>query len=276
MKQGCDHLLALFLVLSGSVTAGHASVITNYLENGWGRFAMAMNVGDTMVWVNQQASGLGSNFVESYSGEWKSPPLNAGDSFSYTFTSAGFYAYRTGLYRLPRAGVVAINNSTNTPLGVTINTPIDGATLPSWPRLLQASVAHSENLVQIEYFANSVSVGTSSAADFSIEWGDVPEGRYVLAAKATHRNGVVTWSPSVTITVGAPIDVWGSRVLPTGEFLFFFNVVGNEHLYLGYSNTVMFTNASFLDRALYSGVYVDETAPDAAAMMRFYGIVYGP
>ena len=76
---------------------------------------VSVNTGDTVVWVN--AFGYGPDYVESYEGDWKSPPLDAGASFSVTFINPGFYAYRTSesAYTGRTSGTVTVSGWTNQP-----------------------------------------------------------------------------------------------------------------------------------------------------------------
>jgi hypothetical protein len=84
-----------------------AATVTNYMVSGngftqvqWLHYYLAVNVGDTVVWLNQQQSPP-TNYVASYAGDWSSPVLGPGESFAFTFTNAGFFAYRTGIVASP-------------------------------------------------------------------------------------------------------------------------------------------------------------------------------
>ncbi len=106
-------------------------------------------MGDTVVWLNK----AGANYVQSYGGEWSSPTLNPGDSFSFTFTNAGFYAYRTGVACGPgqlMPGTITVDAWTGAPPAVTIITPLDGSVFYSEPDGVQASVTNAEDIVQIQ------------------------------------------------------------------------------------------------------------------------------
>jgi Bacterial Ig domain len=156
------------------------------------------NAAHTVWWVNQQDPFYyGTNYTESYGGEWKSPPLNLGDSFSFTFTNAGFYAYRTGTmggYNNLQPGTVTVQAWTDAPPAVTINTPVSGAILSDiGPGLIQASVTNVEGVAEMQFFANSTLIGTATNAPYAILWrSGPPQGQYVLLAKATDRQGGVT------------------------------------------------------------------------------------
>jgi len=57
---------------------------------------VTINQGDTVVFAWGGPAGL----TESYTGEWKSPVLQSGQTFSYTFTNPWTYVYRvrSGVY----------------------------------------------------------------------------------------------------------------------------------------------------------------------------------
>lgn len=260
-----------------------ATTVTNYLNYPWSQYSIAVNVGDTVVWVNQWPQYAGTNYVESYGCEWKSPPLSPGDSFSFTFTNAGFCAYRTRVvYRPdPTAGTVTVVAWTGAPPAVTINTPVDGSVV-LWS-LVQASVTNTEDLAQIEYFANSDLIGTATNSPYGVWWNPAQQGQHMLVAKATDRQGRVTWSQPVNVTRGRGFDIWGPRLLPTGEMLFFYNAVPTQTSgYIVASDSPIFTNnvcSSYnymnLGAVSLPGVFVDESVRGAAVLRRFYTVIPG-
>ncbi len=129
---------------------------------------MLVNAGDTVVWLDQAPT----NYLESYGGDWKSPPMTNGDSFAFTFTNAGFYAYRTGLGIIgaTASGTVTVNAWSDVPPPVTINSPVDGTTLASTEaNILEASATNEANLAATELFANGTSIGAVSNAPHAIQ-----------------------------------------------------------------------------------------------------------
>jgi hypothetical protein len=284
-KRAVDAVL-LGLLLLGVPHHGTAATITNYLGNGWAQYWFNVNAGDTVVWVNQQPLYYGTNFVQSYGGEWSSPPMvNLGDSFSFTFTNAGFYAYRTGAIGwngtkgLP--GVVTVNAWTGAPPAVTILTPLDGSFFIAGPDIVQASVTNTDNLAEIKYFAgtNLIGIGTAAASPpYAVTWPGLPQGRYALVAKAIDKAGVVTSSQPVNITIVPYWPVWGLRRLPTGEAVFFYDAVvvklNISMVVLGF-DSLQSSNAVVKVPVASPGVFVDETVRGAPASQRFYRTGFG-
>src|SRR5437899_6875985 len=281
-------ILLYSAVLLIGVRGLQAATLTNYLNDSpyWLYHSLVVNVGDTIVWVNQQDVHLGTNYIESFGGEFKSPLMNTGDSFSFRFTNAGFYAYRTGLQKshpTPGAeatvGTITVNAWTGSPPAVTLNAPLNGSVLSLDMWLVQASATNADNLAQIDYFANSSLIGTATNPPFIIQWGvpyqSEPYLTYTITAKATDPQGAATWSEPVNITVAKNEVLWGPQVLPTGELLFHYN--GSIFTdFIVASDSLMFTNNAQLAGFEHSGVFIDEAVRGGGFAERFYKIVYGP
>ena len=266
------------LLLLGRVEATTITIVVDDCWNCW-RYSLAVYSGDTIVWVNPNP-GSPTNYVESYGGEWKSGPLRPGDQFSFTFTNPGFYAYRT--VDPSMAGTVTVLAWTGAPPAVAINTPVDGATVPggTW---VQASATNTADLMSIEFYANSDFIGVATNSPYMVAWGTSLQAQYILTAKATDREGRVTWSPPVRIIGGPPNGVWGPRRLPTGEMLFFYSVVPFEAgAYLAASDnpgSLRFscsgghTNIHLVEVSS-QGAFVDESVRGGAVPRRFYAAVF--
>ena len=250
-------------------------MLTNYLRRPWLQFSVQVNVGDSVVWVNQEPLFEGTNYVRSYGGEFESPLLYPDDTFSFTFTNAGFYAYHTGAdpAYAPPAGTITVNALTGAPPEVMINVPVEGFVLPSFGGLVQATVSNADNIAEVDYFANGSLIGVATNAVYGIYWPGGQAGSVTLLAKAIDRQGGMTWSPPVNVTVAASsIGVWGSQLLPTGEMLLHYHarVAGIIYL-LVYSGEPSFTNRMPVKLVDYPGIWVDEAAR-LGTPRRFYHI----
>jgi len=261
-----------------------AASITNYFGAyyEWPLHSLAINAGDTVVWVNQQDNYYATNFIQSFGGEFKSPPMNKGDTFSFTFTNAGFYAYLTGLMRpdlasgvTTAAGTISVSGGTGSPPAVTINSPVDGSILGVVGTLVHASVPNPNNVDEVQFFVNANVIGSATNVPYEVEWR-VPfqAAAYTIVAKAIDRQGGVTSSKPVNVTVVTDDLLWGTRVLPSGELLFYY--IGSEYWdFITFSDTPLFTNVAGLSNIMLSGVFVDETVRGGGVTQRFYKIVYG-
>jgi len=280
--------VCLGLLLLGMAERAAAATITNHLQYlnynspgcPWRQYDLALNVGDIVVWVNEGTELGTPNYVESYGGEWKSPALNLGDSFSFTFTTPGFYAYRTGLGGPGEnlVGAITVNAWTGAPAPVTINTPVEGSVLSANPRahvLLQASVTNADVIAEIQYFANTNWIGTGVRPAYAIEWTNPAPGQCVLVAKAVDQQGAATLSRPVNVLVnsftGPDFSLWGPRILPGGKFFVFYHAYPYLRNAITSMDSVTFSNAVDRVRVTGSGAWVDESP---AGQRRFYFIFW--
>jgi len=269
-SRGSVVLSSVFLL---SILAGPTSgaTITNILTGRWAHFYLAINVGDTVVWVNQQQDPPTTS-VESYGGEWKSPTLNYGDSFSYTFTNTGFYAYRTYL-PWQVTGAVTVNAWTNAPPAVTINVPVDGSLLSPSSHLVQASVTSADAVAEIEYFANTNLIGVATNPPYAVQWTSAPLGQYVLVAKAVDLQGATVSSQPVNVVVGPYLTVWGARVVAGGRFFLCYNAYLAKDYIISSADL---HNWGMAANAIGSGAFADEALPVSTTPQQFYKVVHVP
>jgi plastocyanin len=253
---------------------GMTNITTLDVSGGVEPYSLTVNVGDTVTWINTQPTWAGSNFIQSYDGEWKSPKLGPGDSYSFTFTNAGFFAYRTGTLAPPFDGSVRVQAWAVAPPAVTINFPEDGSWRSGFPEPAIASATNQASLAQMDFYANGQLIGAATNSPFSIVWQDMPLGYYTLVAKATDRDGAVTSSAPIHVTVTVEFNVWGGHFLPTGEFLLHYVSRPSGVFYsLAGSSELPFTNYTILTDLRRSGIYVDERARGGAVSNQFYTIV---
>jgi RHS repeat-associated protein len=66
-----------------------------------------------------------------------------------------------------------------------------------------ATAPSGTTIVQVEFYANGVLIGTDTAPDFFADWTNVPAGTYTLTAKLIDSNGGTTTSAPRTVTVAA-------------------------------------------------------------------------
>lgn len=267
--------LCLALSLAGTSDLASAATITNYFGGPYAPQPqnLAINTGDTVVWVTTPQGG--ADYVESYGGEWKSPLLGAGASFSVTFTNPGFYAYRTSESAQTgrTSGTVTVIGWTNQPPPVTINAPMDGFLFAGGQTaFVQASVTNPAETVLVQYFANANLIGSATNPPYALQWQLSAPGANALVAKATDRQGTVTESLPVNVQALPVLEfVWGPRMLPTGAFLFFYNCGLRGGVYV--SDDPSFANPGTVGSTIFSfGMFVDESAPGSGGGPRYYQI----
>ncbi len=81
--------------------------------------SITVNAGDTVTWSNVDAVG---HTTTSTNGRWNSPTLGQGQSFSFTFTAPGTFAYRCNIHP-SMTGTVVVQAAT-TPPPTLVPTPI--------------------------------------------------------------------------------------------------------------------------------------------------------
>jgi hypothetical protein len=203
-------------------------------QNGLDRPLLAIDAGDTVTW--QASDGFFSG-VQSYTGDWKSPPLTTnGATYSMTFNQTGLYLYEAlGSYG-PVPGAITVLGWTNQPPAISINNPVDGFVLTN-PRAfvrLDASVRVEEtNILRVDFWANANLIGSLTNAPFSLLWTNsltdnyFQPGSYSLFARAIDRNGNVYTSRSVVVGVvvaGVPYVASRPRYLSDATFVFYYSV----------------------------------------------------
>ena len=93
-----------------SVSAATSAPATGTVDVTIANFAfspdtLTVKVGTTVKWTNQDSA---THNVTAEDNSFKSGDLNQGDSFSFTFTTAGTYAYRCGFHASMKATITVV------------------------------------------------------------------------------------------------------------------------------------------------------------------------
>jgi plastocyanin len=78
-----------------TIPGGGTSVHVTMTNRSYDPATLTVRVGDTVTWVNQDAP---QHDVVADNGEFKSQLFDKGQSFSFTFTKAGTYAYHCSIH----------------------------------------------------------------------------------------------------------------------------------------------------------------------------------
>jgi len=112
------------------------------------------------------------------------------------------------------------------PPAVSITSPADGAAFNAIANILiNASASDSDGSIsKVDFYQGAALLGTDTTAPYSYNWTNVPEGNYILTAKATDDDGAVTTSSAVSITVNAAtgctcIAGCDTRTIITADFV---------------------------------------------------------
>jgi plastocyanin len=99
-------ILALVAVVAALAVAGPASAATkkiNIYASGFSPSSATITEGDTVTWTNRDS---GNHQVLADKGQFVSPILHRGQSFSFTFRAPGTYTYKDELHPTHRAKLV--------------------------------------------------------------------------------------------------------------------------------------------------------------------------
>ena len=140
---------------------------------------------------------FGSALTAPYQATW----ANAGAG-AHTITAvATDDAARTGAVALP-----IIVNGANAPPSVQLSAPTQGAVFTAPAAItVTAAAGDSDGVVtRVEFLHDGTLIGATNVAPYSMVWGGVPAGHYVVTARAIDDRSAMTTSAPVTVTVNAP------------------------------------------------------------------------
>lgn len=113
------------------------------------------------------------------------------------------------------------NTFTHLTSTVAITTPQNGQLFTEYATITLEAVASTNedsSIIQVEFFANGIALGTDTESPYSIVWPNVPSGSYELVAITTDDQGKHTHSSTVTIQVGSNTclsDSWDASTIYT-------------------------------------------------------------
>ena len=136
------------------------------------------------------------------------PPYN----FSWLNVPSGTYVLKAqatdnnGASTFSTPVTVTVQNPVNKLPAVQITAPPDGKHFTAPASIaLTASASDSDGTVSlVEFFVNSISLGTVSNAPYQLTWSGAAPGSYSLQAKATDNQGGIGVSPTITIIIDKP------------------------------------------------------------------------
>ncbi|MEP6662566.1 MAG: Ig-like domain-containing protein [Verrucomicrobiota bacterium] len=210
------HFIFLLSIFFFSASPQAATIIVNLSSFQFVPKDLTVNVGDTVTWTNLDNvlhdTTSGTNRVPS--GVWHSPLFGKGDTFSFTFTNAGFYSY----YCTPHAqifnmvGSVTVTLPNVAPTVNIIDPPAGTNFRPGENIVITAEAFDDTSVRRVEFFANGIFIGTDFFAPYSATVTNAAAGIYSLTAIAFDDQGASTLSVMVkvsalaspTITISQP------------------------------------------------------------------------
>jgi uncharacterized repeat protein (TIGR01451 family) len=156
--------------------------------------------------------------------------LTGSGQYSVTWTSAPHGAYSLIAVLTDASGGITnsppVNITVTSKPGVTILTPLEGASFPTLSRVtITASTQDSDGFVsKVDFYASGALIGTGSSIGqdrFAIDWAPAPDGVHTLTAIVMDNLGSTTASAPVNIGINTPAArpgefIWFDDALPTG------------------------------------------------------------
>jgi glucose/arabinose dehydrogenase/plastocyanin len=168
---------------------------------------VTVNVGDTVVWTQFDAVNhtVTSGTACSSDGTFNSGFLSSGQTFSYTFATAGSFPY----FCIPHClsgmvGSVTVQSTANTPPSVAITSPENGTSF-STPANLPITAAATDpdaggSVASVAFFDGTTLLGTATSPPYGTTVNFYP-GVHPLTAVATDNLGLGATSAVISITV---------------------------------------------------------------------------
>jgi RHS repeat-associated protein len=160
--------------------------------------ANAADADGTVTQVEFFANGspIGTDTTAPYGIEWANV---AAGSYSLTARATDNLGAQTTSAAVPI--------TVNAPPTVSLSSPAQNATFTAPANItLTVDAADADGTVtSVEFYQGTTLITTLGTAPYTFAWTNVPQGAYVLTAKATDDRGAVTTSAPVNITVGAAV-----------------------------------------------------------------------
>jgi regulation of enolase protein 1 (concanavalin A-like superfamily) len=148
------------------------------------------------------ATLVGTDLSSPYSVVWSSVPAGA-----YTLTAVA--VDRDG-GQATSAPVSITVNPPNQPPTVSITAPLPGATFVAGATITVAASASDPEgrMGRVDFYSGTTLLASDTTAPYSVAWGAVPAGSFVLTAVAVDLDGGQTTSAPVSITVTPSSSSW--------------------------------------------------------------------
>lgn len=232
-KESTRRAITLIVVLGtvqSSLSFAHAAQTFEVQLNGLASpEILTINQGDTVVF---HFAATGS--TECYTGEWVTPTLQAGQTFTNTFTRPGIYAYRVSSGVPPAyknvffPGFIRVQGLTGAPPAIWITRPLDQFIVPGYTDIEAATTNSPQTVEAVSFYADGRLVGRVTntpyvlTVDFSTNLGT-----YNFTASVVDIAGVTHTSAPVRITFSPqnPLLFQPYR-LPQGQTVIFESAAG--------------------------------------------------
>lgn len=201
---------ALGLLVAAGANAVHAAPQQVLIQGfAYVPAEVSVTMGESVTWT-QKDTIRHTSTSDSAPPVWSSPLLSVNQTFSFTFTAAGTYAYHCAPHPSMKGSVTVVAQAaTNQPPAVQITAPADGAAFePASSVTIAAAASDTDGTVsQVEFFDGAVSLGTATNPPYTMTASNLAIGSHPFTAKATDDQGSSAVSDAVTITITNSVGV---------------------------------------------------------------------
>lgn len=266
--------LGAALVILGNPFSSRAATVTVQVGSGGNFFAPVT----TNILVNDQVlwSWVGSfHNVTSTNNAWTaSATLNAGATFSHTFTTPGTYFYFCSIHGTPTTGMTGaiIVNPATVPPTVTITNPAPGRVFAA-PANVTLQASASSAVTNVQFLIDSAVLSNDNTAPYSAVANNLAAGSHILSAIAMDNNGA-TATNQVTISVVAPVAVLLSapQPVPPGKFRFSYTANAGLNYIVQSSSNLASSSWTTLITNMAAGSSINFTDQNATLDSGFYRV----
>jgi len=102
-----------------------------------------------------------------------------------------------------RAVLNSVSNIINQPPVVIISSPTKSESFIAPANIVIDATASDQDgsITKVEFFSGTVKLGEKTSFPYSFTWKEVPEGSYIVTARATDNKNAISTSPQVTVVV---------------------------------------------------------------------------
>ncbi len=139
---------------------------------------------------------LNTQSTAPYNYSWQNVPIG-----NYTITARA--TDNNGLQTTSQTASVSVVSASG-PI-VTLTSPEDNSVYGEPATItITATASDPDGISKVEFFNGSTLLNTQSSAPYTYTWQNVPDGNYIITAKATDNKGVQTTSSEASVSVVTP------------------------------------------------------------------------
>jgi len=229
---------------------------------------LSINEGDTVTW---QVVGSAPAVIESYTGEWRSPSLGAGERFSYTFTNPGTYVYRVTSGSPPpfySPGLIQVRKLAGGYPAISIVSPLDNFVVPGFADIVAVITNAPLTIKEVRFYAEDQLIGATAYPPYQTT-AQLSPGTYKVTASVVDNAGQTNTSTPIRLTFDG-LRLFQPFRLPQGQTVFFQCAAGGPFC-VQWSDDLTTWHYRTFAQLVGRLIVVDEATTNV--MQRFYKII---